>query len=302
MEIYGNSFTYAGTSSQSDKLVIANVDTSRYQLIAGETSSNTVFSRRGKLQYYTGTDYSKSAISFEADIVTEDGSPIPSSSIRRIEKWLFNKQGYSKLYIDGCPDDDPEEDAQQDSDDDADDNGSDNSDPGVDQNDGEDPEPDPLMLYFNARFTNPSAIEGNGGVIGYTCTVECDSLMLWEDPTVISVTSNLAENESDVIDITVDTDLKDYVYPKVTFEMGSSGGDLIVANNSDIPARITEFSDLPASLVFIMDSSINYISGQNYTRFTGKNFIRLVDGVNHLSVVGNLKKITIQFQNRRYLK
>lgn len=276
MEIYGSNFTYAGISSLSDHLIIANVDTSRYQQIAGETKSNTVFSRRGNRLYYTGTDFSSSAVSFEADIVTEDGSPIPPGDIRRIEKWLFDAPGYRKLYIDEC-------DLYQ--------YGQAEYVDGVQK-----------RLYLNARLVNASAIEGNGGIAGYSCTVECDSLMAWQDPIVVEVPTNLPGGGNTLLDITLDTDLEDYTYPKVTFQMGSGGGSLTIANNSDNEGRLTTFADLPASLVFTMNSAINYISGGNYIRFVNRNFIRLVDGVNHISILGNLQKITFEYQNRRYLK
>lgn len=276
MEIYGSNFTYAGISSLADHLILANVDTSRYQQIAGETKSNTVFSRRGNRLYYTGTDFSDSPVSFEADIVTEDGSPIPSGDIRRIEKWLFNAPGYRKLYIDEC---DLYTAARAEYVN------------GVEK-----------RLYLNARFSNASAIEGNGGIVGYSCTVECDSLMAWQDAIITEVTTGLAAGGNTIVDITVDSDLKDYIYPKITFQMGSSGGNLTVANNSDDESRLTVFSSLPVSANFVMNSATNYISGGNYIRFSGKNFIRLVDGVNHLSIIGNLQKIIVEYQNRRYLK
>ncbi|MBP5463032.1 MAG: hypothetical protein J6Y20_13060 [Lachnospiraceae bacterium] len=106
---------------------------------------------------------------------------------------------------------------------------------------------------------------------------------------------------TDIATINVDTDINDFTYPKVTFTMGSRGGDVIISNNSDDSTRLTKFVGLSPNTTIIMKGDINYISGQNYIKFTGRNFPRLVDGENIFTVSGDVSSITFEFNNRRAL-
>jgi phage-related protein len=92
------------------------------------------------------------------------------------------------------------------------------------------------------------------------------------------------------------------VYPKVTIQTGSSGGDIQIINFTDDTTRATSFVSLSPNITLTMrGDGINYISGDYYQKFSNKNFIRLLDGENTLNITGDVKKITFEFQNRRYL-
>lgn len=277
LELFGSYFEYNGKSSRTYSLVFASVDTEPYLSLNGEIQSSVVFNKQDKRNYFIGESFTDSPIQFEAEIVTDDGQIINRFARREIEKWLFHQPAYRRLYTDMWCDTQGES---------------------VDIVNGE-----TKRLYLNCRFTNPEKIEGNGGLVGYRFTVECDSSMAWQDAVSYEFTTGHANSSSSsIITINVDTDLKDYVYPKVTITMGRTGGDITISNNTDNTSRLTSFSGLTANITFTMNGNgINYISGDNYLKFSNKNFIRLLDGENKISIIGDVSKITFEFQQRRYL-
>ena len=101
-DIYGTYFTYGGRPSQQYGLVFANLDTSRFTKLSGDVNSVSIFNKADKSRYLVDDDYTDSPLSFEVEIMTYDGNVIPESERRQIEKWLFNRAKYYKLYfIDG---------------------------------------------------------------------------------------------------------------------------------------------------------------------------------------------------------
>ena len=275
MEFFGH-FKYNGTQSEQYGLILANVSTKSNQLISGEINTLGMFNKRSIKTYYTGDDYSDSPLSFDVEIISERDEPLDLSEQREVMKWLFYQPGYRKLYITDMDDEDYEN---------------------VEIIDG-----NLKYLYVNCRFTNPSRIEGAGGVIGYKATMETDSGFAWQDAIVKTYTINAASTStSSTITINVDTDINDYTYPKLTIKMGSSGGNLQITNQTDSNSRITTFHSLSVNAQVIMMPEIGYVSGQNYYKFYDRNFVRLVDGANILTIIGNIASITVEWQNRRYL-
>jgi len=154
--------------------------------------------------------------------------------------------------------------------------------------------------YLNCRFINPEKLVFNDGVVGYKATLEADSSMFWQDAITKTFTiQNDDPTMSSSIVVKVDTDLDDYIYPKVSFTLGSYGGDVIITNHSDDSTRLTKFVGLSPFATVTMRGELNYVSGQYYEKFYKSNFIRLLDGANNLSVMGDVQTITIEFQNRR---
>lgn len=274
MELYGCHFEYAGISSRACGLVFANIESSPYTSAMGEISTISVFNRHNKRKYYIDTLYDDSPISFEAEIVSE--SPISSNEIRKIEKWLFNQSSYRKLYVDL-------EDSNYD---------------GVEAVDGQ-----TLRQYLNCKFINPSKIEGNGGIMGWSVTVECDAPLAWQDPVV--KTFDLSTSESQYITVKVDTDLNDYVYPMVTVKTKSGdSADLQLVNITDDAYRLTTFVSVSGGVTIVIDGERNMLSGDSdnyYDKFKYKNFVRLKDGENRISVSNNVESIAFEWQNMRWL-
>lgn len=277
MDLYGCYFEYSGISSRQYGLVFANANTERFVSLSGQVRSAAVFSKKGQRNYLIGEMFQDSPIQFDAEIVSEEECGIETYVRRAIEKWLFHQPDYCKLYIDlGC-------DSLGDSTE-------------IINNKHK-------RLYLNCRFINPEKIEGNGTLVGYKFTVECDSCLAWQDAVICEYTLDHTSTDTEYnIRIETDTDLIGYIYPRVTIRTGDTGGDITISNNTDNPARLTSFVGLsPNTTVVMHGDGVNYISGDNYLKFSNKNFIRLLDGENDISVLGNVESLTFEFQNRRYL-
>ena len=273
LELSGNYFEYSGTSSREHSLVFANVGTERMIRLSGDVKAVNIFNRKAKQNYFIGEDFDDSPIQFEAEVVTDTGAPLPRSAQRKIEKWLFHRSDYRKLFVETDYDTFELIDGVQ------------------------------KRLYLNCRFIQPQRIEGNGGVVGYRFTVECDSCMAWQEE--ITKTFDFGDTTSasnNTITVEVDSDLSDYLYPKVTILMGAQGGDISIVNHADDSARITGFVALSPYITLVMKGDgANYVSGENYLKFQNRNFIRLLDGENTISITGDVSSISFTFQNRRYL-
>lgn len=273
-DIYGSHFEYGGVLSRQYGLIIATVNAGRMSKLNGDISGSTVFSKIAQKRYLVGDDMSSSPLSFDVEIITDNERGIEQSERRAIEKWLFNKHDYRRLYFDMADDcfDDMTELID-----------------GIHK-----------RLYLNCRFVNPEKLEYNGGIVGYKATLEADSNMFWQDAIEKTFTvNNESESATSIISIDVDSDIDDYIYPKVTFTLGSVGGDVTFINNSDDSTRLTKFVGLSSNATIAMKGELNYISGQNYQKFSTRNFVRLLDGTNNITVQGNVKTVKVEFQNRR---
>lgn len=280
LDFYGSHFEYAGVYSRQYGVIFANVSTERNVLLGDTISANTLFNRKGIRNYYLNDDRSESPIEFDVEFISDRDEPFEINELRKIEKWLFNTPGYSKLYLDMANDCFGET---------------------VEYINGEQ-----KRLYLNCRFINPERIEGNGGVFGIKATMQCDSGMAWQDAAVYKYTlTNNSSSSNSTVDVVVDTDLKDYIYPKVTIQMNSGGGDVIITNLTDNESmgspRLTKFVGVGTLASVIMNGETNYISGDYYSKFVNRNFIRLRDGVNKISVTGNVDSVTFEFSNRRWI-
>lgn len=276
VDIYGSHFEYGGVSSRQYGLMIATVETERNRQVSGSIEGVSVFNRNTKKRFLIDDDYSEFPVSYEVEIVTDDEQLLEAGERREIEKWLFNKHSYRKLYLDVA-----------------------------DDTRGETYEIiDGLQkrLYMNCRFVNPERLEYNGGVVGYRATLEADSGLWWQD----AVTKTFTFPNATPIDIrhlviNVDTDLDDYTYPKVTVTTGNYGGEIIVYNNTDDNHRNTKFVGISSNATITLRGDINYVSGDYYDKFSVRNFPRLLDGENDIVIMGNIASISFEFNNRRML-
>lgn len=273
-DIYGSHFEFAGISSRKWGLIIVNAQTKRMNKLCGDKEGVTIFSRSANKRYLIDDDYSSSPISFDIEIMTDSDRCLHPVERRQIEKWLFNHREYRKFYTDVA-----------------------------DDINGETHEYIDGVLkrnYLNCRLINPERLEGNGGVVGYKATLEADSNMFWQDAIVKKYSVNNAGNGTSTnLIVSLDTDLDEFVYPNVTIQIGASGGDIIISNNNDDSSRLTKFVDMPPHSSITMKGELNYVSDQNYLRFVDRNFIRLLDGENNLTIIGDVKSIEFEYSARR---
>lgn len=274
MDFYGYHFEYAGELSRKYGLIIANVTTDRNTLISGKTKSVSAFNKRNQTKYHIGTIYSDAPLTFEMEVVVT-GEPIHGEWRRKIQKWLFNQNGFKKLYIDRADECFGEAFHLVD---------------GLHR-----------RMYLNCRFINPEIIEGDGGIVGYRFDVECDSHMAWQDPTTKIFTLPGGLSTIQHISVVVDTDNNDYIYPTVTIVTGDIGGDVEIVNHLDSDDRSTKFVDIPMNTEIVINGVVNYVSDSFYEKFVDRNFPRLLDGKNDISIIGDVVSVKFEWQNMRYL-
>ena len=273
MELYGSHFEYAGIKSRLYGLVLATVDTSRFTSVSGETETISLFNKRGSRKYYIGDDLTDGPVSFTTEVVSDE--PLTKEEQRAVEKWLFFRKGYFPLFFDVADDCNGET---------------------WDLVDGR-----VKRYYLNCRFINPKKMEYNSGVVGYEVTIECDSPCAWQETMLYEYELPGGVEASTDIIIDVDTDMHEYIYPIVRIDMGPTGGDISIVNLSDSETRKSSFKDMQPIAQFRMDGNTCFISGAHYHKFQDKNFVRFLDGKNKIRVAGDIKKISFEWQNRRYL-
>lgn len=271
MDIYGKRFIYAGVSSYDYDMILAVMDSSTYMRVSGESKEQSFYGRKSRSNYYLGTNWDDSPASFSVELIHASNAPYTKNQVRALEKWLFNQSGNKKFYVD-ARDDYYNETTEEIL--------------GVDR-----------RLYVNCRFTNPTKLMYNSGVIGFSCTMECDSGWVWQD--AITQTETLS-GSSNTVTVSVDSDVPDYIYPKIVLTAGSSGGDISIVNQTDDSYRITSIRDVPANSVIVMNSAINYITEEYYESFPDHNFVRFLSGDNTLTINGDVAEITITWSNMRY--
>ena len=299
MDLYGHHFTYAGIPSRAAvrggtaDLIIANVETSRYTNIIGRVKTQSVFNRHNTRRYMTNTLYDDSPLEFEIEIVAD--TPIDPYEMRELEKWLFNQRRYRPLYVD------------------MDDIMYDGLDTVNNQVIGE---------YLNCIFLDAKKIEGNGGTMGWRCTIQCDCPMAWQDKSVIVFSTESTPRNGEEgytysiptegtsarrVEIVVDSDINGYTYPTVTMEVVSNG-ETTVYNASDSATRTTEFARIGSSSsvsTIVMNGELNQLSGTSagdyYSKFSKRNFIRFKDGTNKIVLSDNINYIKFEWQNMRWL-
>ena len=132
-------------------------------------------------------------------------------------------------------------------------------------------------------FTSAKTIWINGRCHGFRLVAQFDSPFARGAATTITVgagTHNITlRNKSDIVD--------GYTYPIVTF----SGGSVDIVNNTDDSGRHFTFSGLYAGETVTVDNEVKYISsnlgGEKLSNFTSKNWLRLRQGDNALTIVAS---------------
>lgn len=276
-DIYGSHFEYAGVESRTYGLILSSAGTERFDGLASEISGVTVYTKKYNRHYLVNTDYS-TPLSFDIDIVVDGDMPLSQSDRREIERWLFNRGDYRKLYIDMADDVNAET---------------------YELIDGEQ-----KRLYLNCRFINPVRLFYNGGVAGYRATLEADSPYWWQDAVVKTFTFENVPMLGTFVNVEVDSDPDDYIYPKITVEVNTpipgESSSVEIRNQTDSNFEMTRIQGISEAASIVINSATNYVTGQYYHKMLYKNFPRLINGTNTIHVMGNISSITFEYSNRRF--
>lgn len=155
--------------------------------------------------------------------------------------------------------------------------------------------------YLECVFANPQKIEYSEGTVGWRCTCICSSTMAIQEDVELTISSFNSD-----ITLDVDTDIDDYVYPYlvITCTNASSETTVTITNKTD-NNRAMQIKDATAGVVLYADCAmgtiINNAETEYYNKLVNQHFLRLLPGVNTISVTGNVESIKFTWQNARWM-
>lgn len=284
-------FTYGDFNSRDFNLIFAHVETEPYNKTNGTLKVNAFYNKTNGTRYFTGYDATESPLSLEVEIVTDDASTLSMQDCKTIERKLFNSNIFKKLFVDisdVCDDD------------------------GYSMQNGE-----MQKLYLNCVLVNPERIVSGDGVVGYRCTVECDSGYAAYEVTKRYEFDDVYNNpipHFHRIVVSVDSDVDDYTYPSIAIQTKDNASNIRVQNETALLSeddyvsfRVREnLTDYVIGKVKIeMDGNTKMVTTDgeqldDHTEFNRK-FLRLVNGDNLIAVAGRVESFEIRWVNRRYL-
>jgi phage-related protein len=187
-----------------------------------------------------------------------DAKEIDAMQYSTISTWLFAQQAYKKLRI--C-------------------------------------QPDMQDVYFNCFLTAPQVVRQGNIIRGFTTTVTCDAPWGWKVPKYYSYTYNPnSYSISDTVSFLNESANGFYTYPtplKIT--ANTFGGSVTITNITD-NSRVFTLNVLPNEVV-TLDCDHQIISSTLVTyplyNLLNQHWLRLLPGVNTLSISGNVYKIEI---------
>ena len=267
--LFVKNFEYDGIMSAKYGLFFGHVDTERLKQICGNLEYNQVFYPSLNRQEIHGVNKDEFPLSFDLEIISAE--PISYWTAKEIKKWLFNSPTYKKLYASRIKD------------------------KTIEKINGEE-----KRRYVECVFTNPEAMFYADGLHGWKCTCTLSSGWAFQDEIEITYTDFTND-----IDIPVDSDNGDYIYPTFTFSAAATTSltSPAIINTSDNDRTMT-VKDIKAQTKVYVDSAVGTITDNTgkslYTNLVDQKFLRLVNGDNVLKISG-ISELTVKSQNVRYI-
>jgi len=194
-------------------------------------------------------------LEFEIEMASPD--EVSAEDAQLIQRWLFGRQNYKKLQI-------IQEDMQS--------------------------------VYFNCFLTQPRMVKVGGMIHGFKARVVCDSPFAWEfEKTLTKTYTDPEVSDSFVFNNT--GDMRSYLYVNVVITMNNSGGDLTITNTNDNDREFT-FTGLSADEVLTVNNDLKILTSSTGLRRLStfnKNWLRVIQGVNTLEVVGNVASLVFTY-------
>lgn len=261
MSFFGRSFVYDGIPSETHNLFISSPDGGDVKTSGGSDTEviSEKIRRRSRLFTY-GFDQSPT-LKFEIMVNAPSKNGLTAVDIEVAKRWLLGRQGYKKLQI---------------------------------------MQPDMQDVYFNCIFTNSQEHKVGNIIRGLTFDVICDAPWGFAFDKILTYDYIVAFIDTTIF-INNLSDDNYYLYPQLDVTMNSTGGDITITNAND-NGRIFEFTSMSPDEVIsinndlqIMESSTGLFRLSNFN----KNWLRLVRGINELSVVGNVSQLLFTLQYAR---
>jgi phage-related protein len=258
LSFYALSFQFDGVPSETFNLFISGINSSGESSSMGSTNMDVMLKKifRRPVPYLLGITPS-GVLSFEIEVTSPE--EIDAETYQLIQRWLFSSRTYKKLLI---------------------------------------LQPDMGNSYLNCIFNNPQTLRVGNNIVGFTATVECDSPFSWEFPKSITYSYSVPVVDSTVIFNNTSDDYGNYLYPSLVITMNTFGGSVSITNSDDTN-RVFSFVTLsPSEIITINNDTQTISSSTGLKRLSNfnKHFLRLVPGVNHLRIQGNVLNIVMTTQ------
>jgi len=155
-------------------------------------------------------------------------------------------------------------------------------------------------IYFNVFLKEPKIQRIGNKIVGFDCTVHCDSPWGWQDINPYTVTYSTPPSSA-TFTINNITDNIDYTYPVVTAVVnGTGGGNLVLTNNTDVIT--TTQNSIVANETITINSNLQMIySSSGLSIFDNFNgfWPRLLNGINAYTVSGQISSISFVYKLAR---
>jgi len=160
-------------------------------------------------------------------------------------------------------------------------------------------QPDIQDIYFNAILNDPKIERVGDLIMGFSCTVECDSPFAYKYPKTTTYTYTAPVIDSTEVYYNMSDDTGDYLYPtSLVITMNNIAGDVSITNLDD-SNRVSSFTGLSASEVLTISplyQTISSSTGLKRLSNSNKKFLRLVPNINRLRIQGNVASIAMTNQ------
>ena len=192
------------------------------------------------------------------DIECNVSQEMTANDFRPVAAWLFGNIGYRKLQIE---------------------------------------QPDMYGYYFNGMFTKPQIKRAGNLIRGFYGSFNCDSPWGWTYPQTLTknYTASIV-NDSFVINNL--SDHSGYLYPQLLIIMNVFDGFLTLTNVEDNNRQFSITSLASNELVTVNNDLQILTSSTNLNRLPNfnLNWFRLLPGVNHIQLSGNVSQVKFTYQ------
>jgi len=250
----GRSFLYNEIPSELYGLYIMDIDA---QAISSSMGSSSMEIYEQKI-YRKASPYFYGATAspkLKFNFSAYSETEIDALRYESIQRWLFSSRNYKKFAID--------------------------------QFDVQD-------IYFNAILNEPETIRIAGLIMGFKCSVECDSPFAYKQPQVNTYTYTATVVDSTEVFYNTSDDDGDYLYPdQLVITMNNTDGNINITNLDD-SNRVVSFTGLAANEILTISplyQTIESSTGLKRLSNSNKKFLRLVPDINRLRIQGNVASV-----------
>lgn len=259
MSFYATSFTFNGVPSETHSLRIYSNSAESTSNLPGDVRIYGEKLFKRTDFYFYGASV-EPTLEFPVMFIT-DNTELTAKDLEQISSWLFGQSNYGELRI---------------------------------------VQPDMQDVYYNCFLTDPKIYRVGNIIRGVSATVRCRQP--WGLTKSKTYTYSFTPNASNAeIRHFNGSDHSGYTFPILELTVDAFGGAFTITNTSD-DDRIFSFTGLLSNEVVTVNNSLQIVTSSTGLRrlsLFNKNFFRLVQGLNVLTVDGHIKTLKISYAQAR---